>query len=232
MTRGPDRAASYDAIADWYEQQFLTARRGADGLPVDDALGIDRALVDLLGPGREVCVELGCGTGVNAARLRLLGWEPVGMDLSARMLSYARGRLPTVRADVARLPVRTGSVAAVAAVMISTDVPDYPAVLREAARILRPGGRLVHIGVHPCFCGGFADRTDPAAIVIRPGYRDGHWTTASWTTEGVRNRVGATHLPLPALLHAVIDAGLVIERVSEGGTPTPTVLSLRAGKPA
>jgi hypothetical protein len=33
---------------------------------------------------------------------------------------------------------------------------------------LRPGGVFVHVGVHPCFCGGFAERGDPAAVVIRP----------------------------------------------------------------
>lgn len=187
--------------------------------------------MELLGPGSGRCLEIGCGTGVNAARLRALGWKPVGLDLSAAMLRHAAGRLPIVRGDAARLPIGSASLDAVVAVMISTDVPDYPAVLREAARVLRPGGRLMHVGVHPCFCGGFADRTDPAAVVIRPGYLDGHWTTASWTTEGVRNRVGATHLPLPGLLNAVSAAGFVLERASEGGALVPVVLSLAARLP-
>jgi len=71
-------------------------------------------------------------------------------------------------------------------------------VLAEAARVLAPGGTFVHIGVHPCFRGGFADRSDPAAVVIRPGYLDGHWTKASWTTRGVRDKVGAATCPCPA----------------------------------
>ena len=94
-----------------------------------------------------------------------------------------------------------------------------------------PGGVLVHIGVHPCFCGGFADRRDPAAVVIRPGYLDGHWTKASWTDGGVRDKVGATHLPLPALFHAFGDAGLTLEQFAEGAEPTPVTLSVRARKP-
>jgi hypothetical protein len=114
--------------------------------------------------------------------------------------------------------------------MTHTDMPGYPAVLREAARTLRPGGVFVHIGVHPCFCGGFADRSDPRAVVIRPGYRDGHWTKASWTDQGVRDKVGATHLPLPGLMQAFLDAGLAPERLCEGGTPTPVVLALRTRK--
>ncbi len=219
--------AAYDEIADWYEEEFLGGRARI-AVRDDDPLGIDRALRDLLGPGTGCCLEIGCGTGVHAARVRELGWSPVGVDLSAGMLRHARDRLPMALADAGRLPVRTGSVPAVISMMVHTDMPGYPAVLREAARVLRPGGVFVHVGVHPCFCGGFADRGDPDAVVIRPGYLDGHWTKASWTDQGLRDKVGATHLPLPALMHAFLDAGLTPERFAEGGGPSPTVLAMRA----
>jgi ubiquinone/menaquinone biosynthesis C-methylase UbiE len=219
MTQAP-----YDAIADWYEREFLATQS------TGDPIGISEALVTLLGPGRGRCLELGCGTGARAAVVRALGWTPLGADLSAGMLRHSRGRLPAMRADASRLPVRDGSVDAVITVMAHTDMPDYPAVLREAARVLRNGGSLIHVGVHPAFCGGFADRSDPAAVVIRAGYLDGHWTKASWTTNGVRDKVGATHLPLPELLHAFLDAGLVLERFAEGGGPVPVMFAVRAGK--
>jgi SAM-dependent methyltransferase len=214
---------AYDAIADWYEEEFL-ARPG-------DPLGIERVLRDLLGAGGGVCLEVGCGTGVHAAGVRALGRIPVGFDISAGMLRHARGRLPVARADAVRLPVRDASVPAVISMMVHTDMPEYPAVLREAARVLRPGGVFVHVGVHPCFCGGFADRTDLDAVVIRPGYLDGHWTKASWTDAGVRAKVGATHRTLPGLLHAFLGAGLTLERFAEGGEPTPAVLGVRATVP-
>jgi SAM-dependent methyltransferase len=217
-------AAAYDEIADWYERDFLANSTA----PGQDPLGISAALADLLGPGSGPCLEIACGTGVRAAPVRDLGWTPCGIDLSAAMLAYTPGRLPAARADATRLPVRDGSLAAAITVMAHTDLPDYPAVLAEAARVLRPGGIFVHVGVHPCFCGGFADRTDPAAVVIRPGYLDGHWTKASWTTEGVRDKVGASHLPLPALLHAFTSSGLIPDRLAEGGEPVPVVLAIRA----
>ncbi|RDI32112.1 class I SAM-dependent methyltransferase [Lentzea flaviverrucosa] len=216
--------AAYDDIADWYEERFLTAQRG-------DPLGIGRTVRDLLGDGAGTCLEIGCGTGVHATLLRELGWTPVGVDLSAGMLRHARARLPVVRADASRLPLRDDSVPAAVAVMVHTDMPAYPDVLREVARVLRPGGMFVHVGVHPCFCGGFADRGDPAAVVVRPGYLDVHHTRESWTDQGLRDKVGASHWPLPTLLNAFLDAGLTPRRFAEGGTPVPVVLAAATTKP-
>jgi SAM-dependent methyltransferase len=169
---------------------------------------------------------------VHAASVRALGWTPIGVDVSAGMLRHAQGRLACARADAERLPLGDASVDAAIAMMVHTDMPAYPAVLREVARVVRPGGVFVHVGVHPCFCGGFADRSDPEAVVIRPGYGDGHWTTESWTDQGIRDKVGASHLPLAELLNAVLDAGMVPERFAESGGPTPVVLAVRARVPA
>jgi ubiquinone/menaquinone biosynthesis C-methylase UbiE len=95
-----------------------------------------------LGEGSGTCLEIGCGTGVHAAQIRELGWTPAGIDLSGAMLRHAQGRLPIALADAERLPVQDRCVPAVMAVMVHTDMPAYPAVLREVARVLRPGGRF------------------------------------------------------------------------------------------
>jgi ubiquinone/menaquinone biosynthesis C-methylase UbiE len=217
--------AAYDGIADWYATQFLPRQAG-------DPLHIERNLRRLLGAGRGVCLEVGCGTGAYARPVREMGWTPIGVDLSAAMLRYVDGRLSVARADAARLPVRTGRVSAVIAVMVHTDMPGYPAVLGEVSRVLAAGGMFVHIGVHPCFSGGFANRTDPEAVVIRPGYLNTYWTRDSYTDQGIRDKVGAMHRPMSQLLNLVLDAGLVLERFAEGGEPTPIMFALRARKPA
>lgn len=139
--------------------------------------------------------------------------------------------MPIALADGRRLPIRSGSLSAVIAVMVHTDMPAYLAVVREAARILRPGGRVRPHRRPPCFRGAFADRSDREAIVLRSGYRDRHWTKESWTDKGIRHLVGATHRPLPDLLHTFLDAGLALERFTEGGAQTPITFFARAHEP-
>ena len=100
-------SAPYDEIADWYETVFLTTQRAEpapDGYA--DHLGIDRSLAELLGPGTGTCLEIGCGTGIYAERVRQLGWTPIGVDLSAGMLRHAGARLAVAQADATMLPRR------------------------------------------------------------------------------------------------------------------------------
>jgi ubiquinone/menaquinone biosynthesis C-methylase UbiE len=219
--------AAYDSYADWYED-YVTAGTGGD---YHRRLG--HLLAELLGAGTGTCLEVCCGTGIHAATLRDLGWTPVGIDLSGGQLRHAAARLPVARADAAELPVRAGSVPAVLVALSHTDVDDYPAVLREVARVLAPGGRLVHLGIHPCFTGAFADRSDPRRLVLSGGYHDTHRRYDAWSPHGVRARVGATHLPLAALLTAVLDAGLTLTAARETGPDGayPDLLALTAHKP-
>ncbi|TDC36340.1 methyltransferase domain-containing protein [Micromonospora sp. 15K316] len=218
--------AAYDAIADWYER--FAADTSADYMD-----RVRARLGELLGAGSgRRCLDLCCGTGAHAAHLRALGWRPLGVDLSAGQLRYARTRLPVARADVTRLPVADACVPAVTCALGHTDLPDYAAVIAEAARVLVPGGRFVRVGVHPCFVGAFADRSDPARAVIDAGYADRERTFGGWNPNGVRARVGAWHVPLADLLNAVTEAGLVLTGVRESGsTPIPDLLSLQATKP-
>jgi SAM-dependent methyltransferase len=105
-------------------------------------------------------------------------------------------------------------------VLAHTDVPDYAAVLREVARALRPGGRFVHVGVHPCFVGAFADWSGwkgGSRVVVDARYADRSHTFDGWNPHGVRARVGAWHLPLADLLNAVTAAGLRLDRTAETG---------------
>jgi SAM-dependent methyltransferase len=157
----------------------------------------------------------------------------MGLDLSQGQLRHARRVLPVVQADATALPMASGSVDAVTCILCHTDVPDYAAVVAEAARILKPGGHFVHIGIHPSFAGAFADRTDPARIVVDSGYHRRERRFDSFTPLGVRAKVGAWHVPLGALLHTALDAGLLVAKVIESASENavPDMLGFGARKP-
>jgi ubiquinone/menaquinone biosynthesis C-methylase UbiE len=219
--------AVYDAHADWYEE-YVTGRASAYGERVAEML------TDLLGQarqGQETCLDVGCGNGIRAATLQRAGWRPIGVDVSTGQLSHARGREPAIAGDARALPIADGSAGAAVCVLIHTDVQDYAAVVREAARTLKPGGRFVHIGVHPCFCGYFADWSTPDTVLLTSGYTARVHSFEAWTSEGVRARVGAWHLTLADLVNTIVDAELRITSVREGGGDPPAILGIAAEKP-
>jgi SAM-dependent methyltransferase len=207
---GAGRTAAYDAHADWYNE-FMSAAAG------DYLQRVHATIEDLLEPGAGTCLDICCGTGAHAPALAGLGWTPVGVDLSSGQLRHAVRRLPVAVADAVALPFADNCVPAAACVLASTDTPAYAAVLREIARVLRPGGRFVHLGVHPCFIGAFADWSDQPRIVVDERYADRSRRFEAWNPAGVRARVGAWHIPLAELLNATTAAGLRLVRTAEAG---------------
>jgi ubiquinone/menaquinone biosynthesis C-methylase UbiE len=96
--------------------------------------------------------DLGCGPGVSTFELaRLLpNAELIGLDVAPRMLRLARTdrhaharRITWLRADAAQLPLATHSLDACTGHSFLYLVANRTAVLAEASRVLRPGGRLV-----------------------------------------------------------------------------------------
>jgi SAM-dependent methyltransferase len=220
VAASPGPAARYDAWADWYETYLNEGARRF----TERTSGV---LTEILGPGTGPVLDLACGTGIFAPALRALGWTPAGLDVSSAQLRHARARLPVVLADAARPPLRRGTLAAISAVMCHTDIDDYAATCRALSPALRPGGIFAHIGVHPCYVGAFADRSQPGRVLITPGYWQRERRFDAWAPQGVRARVGATHLPVSDLLNALASAGLTIERVLEAGHPVPDILAIR-----
>ena len=222
--------ARYDGIADWYD---AFARGEVSGW----TKAAERLIVELLGPGRGRCLDLGCGTGVFVPALANQGWTVVGVELSADQLRVARSKVAGlaedfVQADARELPFDAGSFDAVVAALVDTDIDRYDLALREVARVLRPEGQFVHVGLHPCFVSTVATRGAGASVKLYRGYHERRLVFDSPTflrgAEGLRARVGAWQVPLAWLLNAIVSAGLRIERVLESPEDPPGMLALSA----
>jgi SAM-dependent methyltransferase len=213
----------YDGFADWYDEW-------AYGAASEWTQRVGECVRELLGEGRGRLLDLGCGGGAQIPVLQELGWTVTGVDVSSDQLRVARTRVPEaelVQADAAELPFADASFDAVTGLMIHTDLDDYDATLAEAARVLRPGGAYLHVGLHPCFFGHFSEPHEEGRL-LRPGYRETGLSYRGWDPGGVRVRVGARHVPLADLLNAVLDAGLTLERMLESEGEPPSLLALRA----
>jgi len=120
--------------------------------------GLREADVRLLGDlrGRRV-LELGCGAASAARWLSIAGARPVAMDLSAGMLRHATlgahtsgVRVPLVQADALALPFGAAVFDIVCTAFGAIPfVADSATAMREAYRVLRPGGRFAFSVTHP-----------------------------------------------------------------------------------
>ena len=109
-----------------------------------------------LKPG-ETVVDLGCGGGLDvflaAARVRP-GGKAIGIDMTPEMIDLARRNAAKAdngspiqnveffQSTIDRLPLPDASVNCVISNCVINLAPDKPAVFREIARVLKPGGRL------------------------------------------------------------------------------------------
>jgi SAM-dependent methyltransferase len=134
-------SATYDQIAASY------AATSPSAAPETLATTRER-FAALLAPAARV-LDVGCGPGWEAARLRALGLRACGLDRSRGMLDQAHAwGVPLLLGDMRALPLPDGVLDGLWVCASFLHIPKHegPAVLREFCRALRPGG-VLYIGV-------------------------------------------------------------------------------------
>jgi SAM-dependent methyltransferase len=140
----PGRSVSFDRIAASYD--------ATRGFPP----GVERSVAELfanagnLMPGSRV-LEVGIGTGRIALPLAAHVARYCGVDLAPGMLAQlaakrAALRISPVQADATRIPFASAAFDAAIGVHIFHLIPGWRDVMAELARVLRPGGVLLHGG--------------------------------------------------------------------------------------
>ncbi len=133
---------NYDAVAPAYDGRYA----------VNSLSGVARLLGALAREvGARAALEVGCGTGHWLLELRPMVPTIAGLDLSAGMLRQARQRaeLRLVRGTAAELPFPSSAFDLVYCINALHHFPRPRDFVREARRLLRPGGALLVVGMDP-----------------------------------------------------------------------------------
>jgi len=134
------------------------ARAAGDWGRVREAVFGERAsLIGLVGLVDESWVvgDLGCGTGHLTRLLAPFVRRVIGVDASQAMLELARAHTSDLSnvdlrsGDLETLPLDNASLDAAILALVLHNVANPGIVLREAARVLRPGGRLLVLDMMP-----------------------------------------------------------------------------------
>jgi SAM-dependent methyltransferase len=164
-------------------------------------------------------VELGCGTAYFSAWLARRGARPVGVDLSPAQLATARRcqerfglEFPLVEADATAVPLPDASFDLAVSEYGASLWCDPDGWIGEAARVLRPGGRLVFLTNSVLVTMCVPDDEGVATQTLIRGQRE--ISRIQWSGGGVEFHAG--HGEMIAVLRR---HGFVVESLQELHAP-------------
>jgi len=191
----------------------------------------DAAVLRALQPGRgETVLDAGCGEGYLTRRLAGRGVNAVGVDRSAALIeaAVAAGRPGRNRAGSARfllgdlraLPLPGGRFDAVLCNHSLNELRVLRPAFAEFARVLRPGGRLVVLMLHPCFYGG-RDRSGRRAVIDTERYFAPRRVEQRFNVSGLRSPVPTVIWlrPLESYFAPLAEAGFCVDGLWEPRPP-------------
>jgi SAM-dependent methyltransferase len=165
-------------------------------------------------------LEVGCGEGRVARDLVARGHTVTGLDASPTLLRAAAEADPEsryVEGAAEALPFEDGAFDLVVAYNSLMDVDDMPAAVREAARVLVPGGRLCACTTHPLPDSG--SWRDQETFAITESYLERRWLAATMERDGLEFTFAGWCYPLETYARALEEAALLIEALREPADP-------------
>jgi len=205
-----------------------------DGLNTPAFLALLPPLIGLIG------IDIGCGEGSNTRQMAKLSARMCGIDVAPTFIHYARESETAdplgIRYEVAdgqSLPFPDAAFDFATAFMSLMDMPEPALALREAARVLRPGGFLQFSILHPCFAppyrrvlrepDGTVRAIEVAGYLDRVDGKIETWCFSEASGERRQKfepfRIPRFHRTLGEWIDMVLDAELAIEKIAE---PTAT----------
>jgi SAM-dependent methyltransferase len=210
----------WERHATWWQEGYS---EGADAEYEEQILPLAETLL----AGARRVLDLGCGEGQLTRRLGRQGAQVVGLDPTANQIEEARRRGGSfVRGRGEQLPCATASFDAVVVCVALEHIDPFEPAVEEIARVLSSGGRFVAFLAHPLLqapgSGWVDDDVLGEAYWRIGGYLDDH---VALDSPGPGVELSFAHRPLSRYVHAMGQAGLVIEDMRE---PAPVAAVVEA----
>lgn len=218
-----------DRRAEWERMAPLWIARCAEG--ETNRVGfLDRAMWACIGPVTGLqAIDIGCGEGRFSRMLAERGAaEVLGVDLCTPLLAAAE-QLKKTAVEQYRMDdmqtlatVPDGSFDLAVSYVALVDVPDVPATVRAAYRVLRPGGRYVVCNLAPMATATNARTTDSDGrrFAIRVA---GYFDESVRVMRFGKNSLSNFHRTLTTYMTAFLQAGFQLQSLTE---PQPTAAEI------
>ncbi len=186
-------------------------------------------------------LDIGCGEGHNTRLIAGRGARMTALDISRIFVNHALQSekeeplgIRYLMASGVELPFLDESFDFVTAIMSLMDMPEHEKAVREAHRVLKPGGFLQFSITHPCFqtpgWEWLLDESGKRVAMVCRNYFDPpddeieEWIFGAAAQQGLRKfRIPIFRRTLSSWLNLLIDTGFALERLDEPHADAETI---------